>query len=103
MDPISESKERELLRHAQFQIQLQRWSEARSTLLQLATAAPHEARYRALLAFARGHEASLAGDQEKAATEWRRAIALDPTLDVAAVALRTRGRRKSWVDRLFGK
>lgn len=103
MGTLTDSQGAELFRHAQFQLQLGRWSEARSTLLQLATDSPHDNRYRALLAYARGHEASAAGNTDLARTEWRRALVLDPTLEAAEAALRDRRRRQSWVDRLLNR
>jgi hypothetical protein len=103
MATITEAQEPELFRHAKFQLQLRRWAEARCLLLQLATASPHDNSYRALLAYARGHEAAVARDLDRASTEWRRALTLDPKLDDAAAALRSRTRRKSIIDRLFGR
>ena len=103
MGTISQTEEPELFRHAKFQMQIQRWPEARSILQQLTVAAPKDQSYRALLAYVRGHEAAIAGDLERARAEWQRALSIDPKLEDAAQALRTRARRKSFVDRLFGR
>jgi len=95
--------EAERFGHAQRLMQLRRWTDARSTLHQLAVHNPREPRYRALLALARGHEASDAGDDRLARTEWLRAARLDPTLDGAHAALRRRRPRTTLLGRLFGR
>lgn len=91
------------LRRAQHALELQRWSEARELLHQLATRRPSFTQCRALLAYARGQEALQAGDEESARAEWRRALTLDPSLVDAQRALAARPRRRSWVDRLLGR
>ena len=73
----------------------------RTVARELATRDPHNAHYRALLALARGHEASLANEPARARAEWRRAIMLDPALAEARDALSSRAGRRSWVERLF--
>jgi hypothetical protein len=92
-----------LLRQARSALDLQRWTEARDLLFQLATRSPNTTRYRAMLAYARGQEAHTLGDIERARDEWRRAVTLDPTLNDAQRALSLRARRRSWVDRLLGR
>lgn len=91
------------LRRAQQALELQRWTEARELLLQLATRQPATTQYRALLAYARGQEALSSGNEEAARAEWRRALTLDPSLKDAQHALAARTRRRSWVDRLLGR
>ena len=91
----------EALRHALTLMQLNRWTEARIALHELALATPQVTRLRALLAYARGHEAAAAGDLARAHEEWRRALLLDPSLKDAEVAMRTRPRRRSWLDRVL--
>lgn len=79
----------------------QRWQEASARLLELARRNPNVTRYRALLAYARGQEAWIAGDDTRAREEWRRALILDPSLREATEAARTRARRPSWLGRLL--
>lgn len=98
-----EADEASLFRRARQALELQRWGDARVQLLRLATRSPNTTRYRALLAYARGQEAYVAGDEDRARDEWRRALTLDPTLEDARRALAARGRTRSWVDRLFGR
>ncbi len=86
--------------HLRTLVTLQRWPEARTAAHELAHKHPHNSRYRALLALARGHEAATAGDTKLAHEEWGRALALDPTLEAAATAMR-RHRRPSLIARLF--
>lgn len=90
-----------LVSHLRTLMQLQKWTEAKSVARELATRDPQNAHYRALLALARGHEASLANEPKRAREEWRRAITLDPKLVEARDALSTRAARRSWVERLF--
>lgn len=90
-----------MLRHLQTLLQLQQWTEAKIVARELATQHPHTAHYRALLALARGHEAAVANDHQRAREEWRRALTLEPNLDAAKVALASRAGRRSWVERLF--
>ncbi len=84
-------------------LDLQRWTEARDLLFQLATRFPNKTRYRAQLAYARGQEAQTAGDLDRARAEWRRAITLDPGFADAQRALAQRASRPSWVARLLGR
>lgn len=79
-----------------------RYTEARSHLRRLAEASPGVTQYRALLALARGHEASEAGDHARARAEWRRALILDPALERARVALR-RSRSPSFLGRIVDR
>lgn len=73
--------------YAQRLLQLRKWTEARTALHQLALLTPQVTRLRALMAFARGHEAAEQGELARARTEWERALTLDPTLDDARLAL----------------
>lgn len=86
----------ELERYALRLLQLQRWPEARSALHQLAVTTPHDARIRARLAYARGHEAAAAGDTARARQEWSRALLLDPSLGDARLALDRARPRFRW-------
>ena len=81
-----------LFDHLRTLLGLQKWAEARSTARELATLCPQNAHYRALLALARGHEAEAAGDHKRAREEWQRALALEPKLEAASLALRRRRR-----------
>ena len=99
----SEFDETTMFRRARQALELQRWSDARSLLLRLATRSPNTTKYRALLAYARGQESFDAGDEIRARDEWRRALTLDPTLEDARRALAARGRQRTWVDRLLGR
>jgi hypothetical protein len=92
-----------LFRRASKALELQHWTEARDLLFDLARLRPDKGRYRALLAYARGHESFIAGDEARAREEWRRALVLDPKLREAQQALASRAQpRRSWVARLFG-
>jgi Tfp pilus assembly protein PilF len=91
------------LRDVLMLMQLHKWTEARIALHALAVAAPAITRYRALLAYARGHEAALAGDLDRAHEEWRRALTLDPSMKEAAAEMkRQRRRRRSFIEFLRG-
>lgn len=105
LNPGSEEDvdEATLYRDANHALELQHWPEARHLLFQLATRAPHKTRYRALLAYARGHESLGTGDEIRARDEWRRALTLDPSLKEAERSLAARARPRSWVDRLLGR
>lgn len=92
-----------VFQQARQELDLQRWSEARELLLWLATRSPATTRYRALLAYARGQEAATAGDETRAREEWRRALILDPRLELARQAIAARNRQRSWVARLLGR
>lgn len=92
----------EALRLADALLLAGRFAEARGHLRRLAEASPGVTYYRALLALARGHEASEAGDHQRARAEWRRALILDPTLDRARVALR-RSRAPSFLGRIVDR
>jgi hypothetical protein len=92
-----------LVRQARQSLELQKWTEARELLYTLATRSPSTTRYRALLAYARGQESLEAGDETRAREEWRRALILDPMLEVARRMLATRAKQRSWVDRLLGR
>lgn len=93
--------EGEALRHLETLLRTQKWTEAKIAARELATQHPHTAHYRALLALARGHEAAVANDPQRAREEWRRALTLEPTLEAAKIALASRAGRRSWVERLF--
>ncbi|HVV81954.1 MAG TPA: hypothetical protein VHE35_02700 [Kofleriaceae bacterium] len=95
--------EANLFRQARQALELQHWTEARDLLLQLATRSPSTTRYRALLAYARGQESFVAGDETRARDEWRRALILDPSLEDAQHALAAHAPQRSWVARLFGR
>ncbi len=92
-----------LFRLARQALEIQHWTEARDMLFLLATRSPSTTEYRALLAYARGQESLLAGDEPRARDEWRRALVLDPSLADARRALAARARPRSWVDRLLGR
>lgn len=101
---MTDAEADELMRRARHHIQVNQWTEARSMLHQLALRLPHDTKLRALLAHARGHEAAQAGNLDRAHEEWRRALMLDPNLEDAKQALRTRPRRRtSLIDKLFGR
>ncbi|MEZ4403647.1 MAG: hypothetical protein R3B06_26725 [Kofleriaceae bacterium] len=91
----------ELERYATRLLQLRRWTDARTALHQLALRAPQNSRWRALLAYARGHEASELGELARARSEWERALLLDPTLDDARLALTSRRMRTTWIGRML--
>jgi hypothetical protein len=93
--------EEALVSHLRTLLQLRQWTEARTVARELATQYPRTSHYRALLALARGYEASQANEPKRAREEWRRAITLDPKLEEARAALSSRAARRSWVDRLF--
>lgn len=84
--------------YAQRLLQLRKWTEARTALHQLALLMPQVTRLRALLAFARGHEAAEQGELDRAHAEWERALTLDPTLEDARRALAQHPR--SWLRRM---
>ena len=93
-----------MFRRANNLLATQHWTEARDLLFTLAKRSPDKTRYRALLAYARGQESLLAGDEGRAREEWRRALVLDPSLRDAQLALAARQPvRRSWVSRLFGR
>jgi tetratricopeptide (TPR) repeat protein len=98
--PVVDSEDA-MVAHLRTLMQLQKWPEAKTVARQLATQFPQNAHYRALLALARGHEAALAKEPQRAREEWRRAITLDPKLEAARQALSSRAGRASWVERLF--
>ena len=78
---------------------LRKWTEARTALHQLALLTPQVTRLRALLAYARGHEAVEVGEITRARSEWERALTLDPTLDDARHALNQH--RLPWIRRVM--
>ncbi len=88
-------------RRALAALELQRWRDAREELLELARHLPGLTRYRAMLAYARGQEASASGDDVRAQEEWRRALILDPSLRAAERALAAHSRSSTWIARLF--
>lgn len=64
-----------------------KWAEARPLLVELASAAPADTRYRAYLHYVRGWEAYEAGRTGEARAEWQRSHACDPSLGIAQWAL----------------
>lgn len=87
---------------AEAAIERQAWAEARELYRALAIHTPGMLRYRVMLAYARGHVARAEGDEARARDEWRRALVLDPSCELAARAL-GRAPRTSWIDRLFAR
>ena len=63
------------------------WAAARAALHALAARVPQSKPYRALLSYARGRELHAVGRRDEAATEYERALALDPGLGQAKLAL----------------
>ena len=63
------------------------WSDAERMFTQLSVAVPTDKRYRAYRDYARGRIAQDLGRHDEARTEWQRALALDPTLMAAKLAL----------------
>ena len=63
------------------------WDPARTALNTLAMRHPGVARYRALLAYARGREAQLARRSDEARVELEQALQIDPDLQLAKSAL----------------
>lgn len=86
--------ERAALREALMLLNDQSWSEARQALSTLAAKVPQSKNYRALLGYARGREAQLAGRADEAALEYQRALELDPQLTMAKQALAEVQRRR---------
>lgn len=70
------------------------WRAAREALHALAARVPQSKQYRALLCYARGREAHVAGRFDDAALEYMRALQLDPDLVQAKQALVDAQRRK---------
>ena len=100
-DPAPTTADQELERYARRLLQLRRWTQARTALHQLAVRSPHTARVRALLAYARGHEAAELGERDRAASEWARALLFDPSFDDARASLATARGRGGWFSRLW--
>jgi hypothetical protein len=69
------------------QLQRGQWDAARAALTALAARNPDTPRYRALLAYARGREAQLAGRLDEARVELQDALQLDSELQLAKTAL----------------
>jgi hypothetical protein len=65
----------------------QQWDQARSALHQLQAREPSSKRIRALMCYARGREAQLAGQVDDARVELQDALDLDPELQLAKTAL----------------
>jgi hypothetical protein len=68
-------------------MQRQQWDQARSALHQLSARDPSSKRIRALMCYARGREAQLAGQVDDARVELQDALDLDPELQLAKTAL----------------
>lgn len=68
-------------------LQRQQWDQARSALHQLTARDPTSKRIRALMCYARGREAQLAGQVDDARVELQDALELDPELQIAKTAL----------------
>jgi hypothetical protein len=68
-------------------LQRQQWDQARSALHQLTAREPSSKRLRALMCYARGREAQLAGRVDDARVELQDALDLDPDLQLAKTAL----------------
>lgn len=64
-----------------------KWAEARPLLVELASGAPTDFRYRAYLHYVRGWEAFEMGKDGEARAEWQRALSCDPALGMAQWAL----------------
>lgn len=69
------------------QLQRGQWDAARAALTALAARNPDTPRYRALIAYARGREAQLAGRLDEARVELQDALQLDSELQLAKTAL----------------
>jgi hypothetical protein len=65
----------------------QQWDQARSALHQLSARDPSSKRIRALMCYARGREAQLAGQVDDARVELQDALDFDPELQLAKTAL----------------
>jgi hypothetical protein len=63
------------------------WPEARTAFHKLAAAVPNEKRYRSHMHYARGREAEAAGKLDEARAEWQRALAAEPDMQRAKLAL----------------
>lgn len=79
--------ERAAHREALILLNDQNWPQARLVLQNLAARVPQSKSYRALLGYARGREAQVAGRFEDAALEYQRALQLEPDLAMAKAAL----------------
>jgi hypothetical protein len=86
--------ERAAHREALILLNDQNWSQARQVLHNLAARVPQSKTYRALLGYARGREAQVAGRTDDAALEYQRALQLDPDLAMAKAALAEVQRRR---------
>ena len=64
-----------------------KWAEARLLLVELASSAPTDVRFRAYLHYVRGWEAFELGKPGEARAEWQRALSCDPGLGMAQWAL----------------
>jgi tetratricopeptide (TPR) repeat protein len=71
-----------------------RWPEARAAFGDLAARHPTDSRYRAYLHYARGWEAFGGGKAGEARAEWQRALACDPSNNLARQALESTGLAK---------
>jgi hypothetical protein len=83
----AEWDERRALQAAIDMLTARDWSRAKVALHALAARVPQSRQYRALLSYARGRELEAAGKRDNAATEYERALQLDPTLGQAKLAL----------------
>jgi hypothetical protein len=94
VQPAAAVDERTALRECMMLLNDQNWSEARQALHNLAAKVPQAKSYRALLCYARGREAQVAGRTDEARLEYERALQLDPQLDLAHQAIGELGRRR---------
>jgi hypothetical protein len=86
--------ERAALRESLVLLNEQNWTGARMVLHNLAARVPASKNYRALLGYARGREAQVAGRIDDASLEFQRALQLDPELALAKAALAEVQRRR---------
>jgi hypothetical protein len=86
--------ERAALRESLMLLNEQNWTGARQVLQNLAARVPASKNYRALLGYARGREAQVAGRIDDASLEFQRALQLDPELALAKAALAEVQRRR---------
>jgi hypothetical protein len=86
--------ERHALRESLMMLNERKWADARQALHTLAAKVPQSKHYRALLCYARGREAQVAGKSDEAQLEYQRALQLDPDLDLAKQAIAELTRRR---------
>lgn len=86
--------ERHALRESLMMLNEGKWADARQALHTLAARVPQSKNYRALLCYARGREAQVAGKPDEAQLEYQRALQLDPDLEMAKQAIAELTRRR---------